>query len=120
MVDLLPRTDASLPEILAHRARHVPRARLLLDLAAGTFLVAVGMAYRTDGWLLVASAGGCFLSFGAWGLLDRALARHDPARRRTRRMLHAGRLAAAVLGALAGVTLFLVVFGYALGTSWQS
>lgn len=120
MVDLLPRTDASLPELLAHRARHVSRSRLMLDLAAGAFLLVVSLTYRSDGWMLVASVGGCFFAFGAWGALDRSLSRHDPRRRAVRRLLRGALVAVAVLGALAGVSLFLVVLGYALGTSWQS
>ncbi len=120
MVDLLPRTDASLPDLLAHRARHVSRSRLMLDLTAGAFLLVVSLAYRSEGWLLVASVGGCFLTFGAWGMLDRALARHDPRRRGVRRLLRGAEIVVAALGAVSGVTLFLVVFGYALGTSWQS
>ena len=119
MVDSLPRSDASLPALLAHRARHVPHGRLVLDSLAGAFLLLVALTYRESGWMVVASAGGCFLAFGAWGLLDRAIARMDPRRRPLRRMLLAARLLSALLGALAGAALSLVLFGYALGPSWK-
>ena len=120
MVSQLPRTDASLPELLAFRARHVSQGRLLVDVAGGAVLVGVALWWRTDGWLAVASAGACFLAFGSWGLLDRALARHDPRRRRLARAMRVARVAATALGVLAGATLFVTVFGYRLGDSWQS
>jgi hypothetical protein len=120
MVNQLPRTDATLPELLAFRARHVPLGRLQIDVSGGAFLLGVALWWRTEGWLLVASVGACFLAFGAWGLLDRALARHDPSRRRVARALRGGRLVAAAVGVLAAATLFVTVFGYVLGDSWQS
>ena len=119
MVDSLPRPDASLPTLLAHRARHVPQGRLVLDAIGGAFLLVVALTYQEAGWFLVASAGGCFLAFGGWGLLDRAILRRDPRQRILRRALLMARVLSAVLGALAGAALLLVLFGYALGPSWK-
>ena len=119
MVDSLPRPDASLPTLLAHRARHVPRGRLVLDTFGGAFLLVVALMYQEAGWPVVASAGGCFLSFGSWGLLDRAIARQDPKRRVLQRTLRIAQVMSAVAGVLAGAALLLVLFGYTLGPSWK-
>jgi hypothetical protein len=120
MVNHMPHADASLPELLAFRARHVPLARLRVDVAVGAFLLGVALWWRTEGWLVVASAGACFLAFGAWGLLDRMASRIDPSRRRLGRLLAGGRRLAAALGMVAAATLFVTLFGYVLGDSWQS
>jgi hypothetical protein len=120
MVNQLPHVDASLPELLAFRARHVPHGRLRVDVTVGAFLLGVALWWRTDGWLVVASVGTCFLAFGAWGLLDRMTGRIDPARRRLVRVLAGGRVLAAALGVVAAATLFVTLFGYVLGDSWQS
>ena len=77
MADTTAHSDASLPELLAARARSSSDLRLTLDVAVGLAAGAVAVWWHPTGWIVALSAALCFAAFGAWGLADRALrARH--------------------------------------------
>src|SRR4051812_16381364 len=71
------RPDSALAEFLAHRARSASVRRLAIDFAVGLAGVSSVLWWRPQYWLMLASMLGCFLAYGGWGLLDRALSR-DP------------------------------------------
>ena len=114
------RPDASLAEFLVHRARSASIRRLAADALAGGAACATAAWWRPIGWLVLASAGLCFFSYGTWGLLDRARSR--PAA--TDRRLLTGVLGAlcalsGLMGAVAAAGVLLGVWALALGT-WIS
>lgn len=116
MIDTVPRPDANLAELLAARARHASDTRLTLDAVLGT-LVAVGAVFwRGPGWYFIASLAVCFLAFGFWGIADRELGeRASGGSRRTLELLRIARVVAAVVGAIAAVTVMLTALALALG-----
>ena len=132
MADSASRPDASLPELLAARARGASDGRLALDLAGGLVAAAVALAWRPSGWLVLLSTALCFAAFGAWGIADRE-ARERPDRSEspdTRgrspvspvalvSILRGARTLAAVVGAVAVATLLFATLALALGT-WIS
>jgi hypothetical protein len=119
-VDSTLRPDATLPEALAHRARHASDGRLALDAGLG-FLAAIGaLVWRPAAWFLVASAALCFAAFGVWGIADRELSERGPAApAAVAWSLRAARVAATALGVLAAAALLLSALAVALGT-WIS
>jgi hypothetical protein len=126
MRDTTVQTDASLPELLATRARSSSDLRLSLDVAVGLAAGIIAVWWHPTGWVAALSAALCFAAFGAWGLADRALrARHEsiellPAEHRLPDgALVAVRVAAAGVGAAAGVTLVFSLLAASLGT-WIS
>jgi hypothetical protein len=120
MIDFVPRTDASLPEVLAARARSASDLRLVLDAGGGALAVIGILLWRPPGWTLLASAALCFAAFGAWGIADREL-RERPAESRevSTRALRAARVLAAIVGGVAAALLLFGMLGVALGT-WIS
>ncbi|MGH7627258.1 MAG: hypothetical protein ACREOJ_18325 [Gemmatimonadaceae bacterium] len=131
MIETIPRPNASLPELLAQRARHASDGRLALDLAGGIIVATTAAILAPPGWLQLISAALTFAAFGAWGISDRMLSersstaasapgRAGRAGRAGRdQWLRAARLAAAALGTCAAVVLLLSVFALLLGT-WIS
>lgn len=119
MLDSASRPTASLPELLAHRARHASDARLALDAIAGTLAALAASLLRPPGWVALLAAALCFATYGAWGILDRELVERTAIRPALSRVLRAGRASAAAVGALAALTLILAVVALALGT-WIS
>jgi len=116
MIDTVPRPDASLPELLAARARHSSDTRLALDAVLGS-VVALGVVFwRGPGWYFITSIASCFLAFGFWGIADRELGeRGNSGTRRALWLLRAGRIMAATLGAIAAITAMLTALALALG-----
>ena len=111
-------TDAepSLPAFLAARARKASDIRLVLDVAGGVVVLVSALIWKPAGWLLLASAGGCFAAFGAWGIIDRELGERSAAGATAMlSALRIGRVLAATLGVLAAATLVLVFLALALG-----
>lgn len=120
MIETIPRSNASLPELLAQRARHASDGRLALDLAGGIIVATFAAILAPPGWLQLLSAALTFASFGAWGICDRMLS-EDAAIGRARRMrwLRSARMALAAVGTCAALVLLLSVFALMLGT-WIS
>ncbi len=113
-IDADPR--GSLAEILSTRARAAAPSRLALDVVGGAAIAATAAWARPAGWLALASAATCFLSYGLWALTERRLV-SEPWRlpmlaERSYRGLHA---AAAILGLAAFVALLLALLGIGLG-----
>jgi len=123
MVNSSLRPDARLPELLAARARGASDGRLALDLAGGLVAAAVALAWRPSGWLVLLSAALCFAAFGAWGIADREARERPRASGRSLisliSLLRGVRALAAVVGAMAVVTLLFATLALALGT-WTS
>ena len=116
MIDTVPRPDASLPELLASRARHASDTRLALDAVVGFLVVIVIAFWRGPGWLLLAGVATCFFAFGMWGIADRELGeRGTTASPRVLVALRIVRVAAGVLGALGTFIVLATGLGIALG-----
>jgi len=114
------RPDASLPEFLVYRARSASVRRLAIDVLIGTAGFAAALSWKPTGWLVFASVGLCFSSYGAWGMLDRVRSRAAPEHStRIKGLLDAVCALCALLGALAGAGILLGVWAAALGT-WIS
>jgi len=114
------RPDASLPEFLADRARTASIRRLAVDALAGGAACAAAVWWRPTGWLVLASAALCFLSYGAWGVLDRVRS-HSAVTAKTSLagLVEATCVLCALLGALAAAGVLLGVWALGLGT-WIS
>jgi hypothetical protein len=67
------RPDASLPEVLAARARATPDGRLVADVAAGLLAGLAAAVWRPVGWVSLLGACVTLAAFGLWGILDREL-----------------------------------------------
>ena len=120
MVLSVLRPDASLPEFLVYRARSASVRRLAIDVMIGTAGFAAALSWKPTGWLVFASVGLCFSSYGAWGMLDRVRSRAAPEHStRIKGLLDAVCALCALLGALAGAGILLGVWAAALGT-WIS
>jgi hypothetical protein len=120
MVLAAPRTDATLPESLAHRARSASVPRLSADLVGGIAVVSASLLWRPAWWAVLSSAALCFAAFGGWGLADRARSSIAPlASNRAQQMLHWICRAIAALGALGAAALLYTIWAIALGT-WIS
>jgi hypothetical protein len=116
MIDSIPRPDASLPELLAARARHASDGRLALDATGGFIFVLLAALWRGPGWHLILSIAACFLAFGVWGIADRELGeRSGSASRSALQLLRGARVIAIVVGALAFATLMVSALAIALG-----
>ena len=119
-MQLAPRPEVSLPEMLAHRARTASDLRLALDAGGGALATIAVLIWHPAGWWpLLASAALCFASFGIWGIADRELADRAVAGDAVSRALRAVRVGAAVLGGAAAAMLLFGMLGVALGT-WIS
>lgn len=105
--------EVTLFDFLARRARTSTDARLIVDAVVGFVVAIAALLSRGPAWYLFASAGICFLSFGAWGIADRELT-DRPAGTITRG-LGIARLLSAVVGFIAVTFLVLGALGVALG-----
>ena len=115
VIDTVPRPDATLPQLLAARARHASDARLVLDAVGGLVVLAAALLWRGPAWHLLASIAACFVAFGGWGIADRELGELDAGSRRLRLVLQGARIAAALLGTLAVFVVLASALGLALG-----
>jgi hypothetical protein len=104
------RSDATLPEFLAARARQSSDPRLAAHVAIGVLAAAAVLFWHPRGWIPLLAAALCFAAFGLWGIADRAL-ETSPGR-----ALRTLRASAAVLGAIAGLALAFGLVAYGLGT----
>ena len=110
------RSDASLHDVLAERARRASDTRLAADVAGGVVAAAAVLFWRPGPWVILLSAALCFVAFGAWGMADRSLATApNIGRRFSRRALRTLRALAATLGAIAGVMLAVSVVALGFG-----
>lgn len=114
------RPDASLPEFLAHRARSASIYRLAIDLMVGVTGSSAALWWRPSGWLVLTSVALVFLSYGGWGLGDRARSSKTAQQHRVLRG-SMGTLCALFVaaGLLAAAALLYSVWAIALGT-WIS
>jgi hypothetical protein len=114
------RPDASLPEVLAARARATPDGRLVADVAAG-LLAGLGAAvWRPVAWVSLVGACVALAAFGLWGILDRELRERDAAGGAALpRGLRAARTAVTAIGAVGAAGALFAGLGVLLGT-WIS
>jgi hypothetical protein len=120
MVSSMLRPDMSLPDALAARARAASNNRLALDVVGGMVVATAILVWRPALWLLPFAATICFAAFGLWGIADREVGR----RASTDQDLLASalrfvRVVAAVVGAVAALTLIFGALSVLLGT-WIS
>lgn len=106
--------EISLTEFLARRARGASDARLVIDAVVGFVVAVSALLAQAPAWHLFASAGICFLSYGAWGIADRELGERDAATT-SARMLSLARVASAVVGFLSVIFLAIGVLGVMIG-----
>jgi hypothetical protein len=116
MLDAPGNGNASLPEFLAARARHASDTRLAIDVAAGLIIAVVAVLWRGTAWVVIASAAGCFLAYGAWGIADRELGEREPNGLSASKSLRVCRAVAAFSGAIAAVTLLISGLAVAFGS----
>lgn len=108
--------DATITDVLRDRAHRTPRARLIIDIAGGTLVAAAAIWARPPGWVMLAAAGGCFASYGAWAIAElRLAAREWPEPLAHERLWRSLRTLTSVVGMLAFVLLLLSFLGLALG-----
>jgi hypothetical protein len=114
------RPDAGLQEFLVHRARTASIRRLSVDALAGGVACAAALWWKPTGWLVFASAALCFVSYGAWGILDRVRFRGPfTLKPSLAGLVDATCVLFALLGALAAAGVLLGVWALGLGT-WIS
>ena len=120
MVLSVLRPDASLLEFLAHRARSTSVRRLSLDVLAGAAAFAAALRWESAPQLVIATIAGCLISYGAWGLLDRARSRLViRGWARGTRLVDALSALVACVGVLAAAGFLFALWAIALGT-WIS
>jgi hypothetical protein len=106
--------DLTLPALVAARARAASDGRLAINAGAGLISGVLAVIVRPPAWPLIAAAATCFLAYGTWGIVDRAL-------QESHRGIHAARAlrqlrnAAAALGALGALGILGIIMGFALG-----
>jgi len=115
MIDTVQRNDASLPLLLATRARQASDGRLVLDAILGMAAALASIWWHGAGWMMFASAALCFFAFGVWGISDRELGEQRSHSAAKIRLLQATRVAATAVGAFSAVMLALSFLAIALG-----
>lgn len=120
MVKVMLPPDASLPDVLAARARAASDSRLVVDVIGGVLAVVALSVWRPWAWITLLGVATAFAAFGMWGIADRELQeRGDRGSRSLRITLNAARVVAVIIGAIAVVGAMLTGLGAALGT-WIS
>ena len=113
-VDLDRNPEISLAGFLARRARTASDGRLIVDAVVGFVVAIAALLAQGPAWYLFASAGICFLSFGAWGIADREIGER-PDGSAVVRWLGVARLASAIIGFIAFASLMTGALGVAIG-----
>ncbi len=104
----------SLPDVLVQRARNASDKRLVADAAVGLVVATAVVVLRPPLWIPLAALAFCLGAFGIWGILDRETADVSNGSRRSRLLLSARAIIAALGGAAAavfGVSLFFSLLG---------
>jgi hypothetical protein len=114
------RSDASLPEVLAARARATPDGRLVADVAVGLLAGLAAAVWRPVAWVSLAGICVALAAFGLWGIFDRELREGYAAEGAAlARGLRAARAMATAIGVVAAVGALFAGLGVLLGT-WIS
>jgi hypothetical protein len=114
------RAQISLAQFLMQRARNASDQRLAIDSGGGLLALLTVVLWRGPYWFLLACAAVAVGAYGTWGITDRELTELPAERHRAAHMaLRAARGIAAVLTALAILTLIFGVPAALLGT-WIS
>lgn len=113
-------SQATLPAMLAGRARAASDGRLVLDVLGGVLAASALALWRPPAWLLLFGAAVCFAAFGFWGIADRELRERSasPASRGVW-TLEAARWVSGLVGLLAVLLVIFTILGRMLGT-WIS
>jgi hypothetical protein len=113
-VDTDRNPEITLPAFLARRARNASDAHLVVDAVVGFVVAVAALLAQGPVWYLFASAGICFLSFGAWGIADRELnERLQPSV--ASRLLVLARAVSAIVGFVAAASVLIGALGVAIG-----
>ena len=98
------------------RARGASDLRLAADATVGLVAVLVPTIWPVPLGFFVLVAGGCFLSFGVWGLADRELdERGALATPRQTRLLNGVKILATVVGAVSAAALMVGTMAVLIG-----
>ncbi len=109
--------NASLSELLSARARATPLERLFIDLVGGALVLAAAVWAQPRGWVVLAAAALCFLSYGSWAIAERRLQQREwPDRIPPASLWRALQGVASVTGIAAFVLLLFAALGLALGS----
>ena len=121
MIRSSARGDApeSLPAFLSGEARKASEGELAIAVTFGVLVAMVALFWRPHGWTYFLSSGLTCAAFGAWGITDRLLGEQAEAHSGAARLLRFARLVCGGVGAIAGVSLVLLVLFIFLGT-WIS
>ena len=104
----------SLPDVLVQRARNASDKRLVVDAAVGLVVATAVAVLRPPLWIPLAALAFCLGAFGFWGILDREASDVSHGTRRSRLLLGARAVFAALGGAAAaifGISLFFSLLG---------
>jgi len=116
----VPRSDASLFDILAARARAASDGRLVVDVVGGILVVIPTALVRFTLWPIVIGLGVCLMSYGLWGISDRELQdRATNPRSRVAVALTAARAICVAIGCVAALVVAVGGLRVFLGT-WIS
>jgi hypothetical protein len=113
-VDTDRNPEITLPAFLARRARNASDAHLVIDAVVGFVVAVAALLAQGPVWYLFASAGICFLSFGAWGIADREL-NERVQRSLASRLLAFARVVSATVGFIAAASVLIGAMGVAIG-----
>ena len=119
MVRSALRSDASLPEFLAHRARSASIRRLAADIAVGVAAVVTAVWLRPPATVFLGASGLIFASYGMWGIADRARERTSARTDRLRTILDLLCVLMVGIGVIAFAAVLYSAWTVALGT-WIS
>lgn len=112
----VPPPDASLQQLLSHRARRATPGRLGLDVVAGALVAATVLWARPPGWGILVSAASCVFAYGVWAVAERHLHPEAwPFQVRGELAWLIVRALSGVLGLAAFVALLLTMLGIVLG-----
>ena len=114
------KSDASLFDILAARARAASDGRLVVDVVGGMLIVIPTALVRFTLWPIVIGLGICLMSYGLWGICDRELQdRATNPRSRVVLALTGARVACVAIGCMAALIAAIGGLRILLGT-WIS
>ncbi|MDH5233376.1 MAG: hypothetical protein OEW77_00350 [Gemmatimonadota bacterium] len=115
-----PAPDATLREVLSHRARRTPESRLWIDVGGGALVALAAVWALPKGAMALIGGGSCLACYGAWAMAERRLTsapwKLDAGVERRWRTLHR---VASFVGLVAFLGFLFGLFALGLGT-WTS
>jgi len=120
MTHPVPRSEASLFDLLATRARSESDGRLVVDVVCGMVIVIATAVMRFALWPIAIGVGVALMAYGLWGISDRELQdRTSDPRSRAAIALTAARVVCVAVGCIAALVVAFGGLRFLLGT-WIS